>query len=63
VSAVIDMSAWKTAHGPKPNRPVRVAGEPSYCCTRCDSDLFRILASGLVRCGKCMSDIRNLRAT
>jgi hypothetical protein len=64
MSAVIDMSAWKAAHGSKPDRPASVAREPSvYCCLRCYSDLFRILESGVVRCGKCMSEIRNLRAT
>jgi hypothetical protein len=33
---------------------------PRFYCMRCDSELFRILESGLVRCGRCAADIPNL---
>jgi hypothetical protein len=64
MSPVIDMNAWKAAQTPKPRAPQRLATEPSpYCCVRCGSDLFRILEDGHVRCGGCMVEIYNLKAT
>jgi len=64
MSAVIDMSAWKAAHGHRAERRERLLFEPNpYCCTRCGAELFRILEGGLVRCGSCSVAIRNLKAT
>ena len=64
MSAVIDMSVWKAAHGQRAERRERLSFERNpYSCTRCDSELFRILEGGLVRCGSCSVVIRNLKAT
>jgi hypothetical protein len=36
--------------------------KPAYFCTRCNSELFSLLATGQVRCGKCGAMIENLQA-
>jgi transcription elongation factor Elf1 len=36
--------------------------KPAYFCTRCNSELFALLASGAVQCGKCGAMIENLQA-
>lgn len=36
---------------------------PHYFCTKCDSDRFRVFASGDIRCGSCGARMRNLLAS
>jgi DNA-directed RNA polymerase subunit RPC12/RpoP len=47
-------------HAPKP-LALQAGAEPHYYCMRCGSELFRILESGLVRCGGCSAHICNVR--
>jgi ribosomal protein L37AE/L43A len=34
--------------------------QPCYCCTRCDSERFTLLESGLVKCAQCGAVMGNL---
>lgn len=49
--------SFKHGHpGPAEQEP----REPRYCCTRCDSERFTLLESGLVKCAQCGAVMGNL---
>jgi len=58
MSAVIDMKSWKASHAPKTAPASPSTGEMLYFCTACNSERFRIFASGVVRCGQCDAELR-----
>jgi DNA-directed RNA polymerase subunit RPC12/RpoP len=60
MSRVIDMQRWKAAHGAEER--ALPSAEAHYFCTQCDSELFRILENGLVRCAGCSAIVINVEA-
>ena len=48
--------AWRSAAAEPADAPAR------FFCKRCGSDLFVILESGRVNCGRCAAEMRNLKA-
>ena len=43
--------------------PVRAPDAPRFFCLSCDSDHFKLYASGTVHCASCGALIRNLEAS
>lgn len=43
--------------------PVRAPDAPRFFCLSCDSDHFKLYASGTVHCASCGALIRNLAAS
>ena len=43
--------------------PVRAPDAPRFFCLSCDSDQFKLYASGTVHCASCGALIRNLEAS
>lgn len=54
---VIDMKARRPSQAARPLAQ-QLSAKPFYYCMRCDSELFRILESGRVQCGRCSADIQ-----
>jgi hypothetical protein len=59
---VIDMKARKPTQAARPLARQQLSDQRFYYCMRCDSELFRVLESGRVRCGRCSADIQNVAA-
>jgi hypothetical protein len=51
----------RQARAPKPPAPPADAAQ--YFCTRCDSDDFKLGATGMVHCAHCGALMRNLLVT
>ena len=63
MAEVIDLSEYrKPAKTPRVDAPAPERG-PSYYCTRCDTDWFRLNPSGLVHCASCGAVMRNILVT
>lgn len=52
----------KPAKTPRVDAPAPERG-PTYYCTRCDTDWFKLYPSGLVRCAACGAEMRNILVT
>lgn len=48
---------------PRQQRTAKAPEAPRYFCLSCDSDVFKLYASGSVHCASCGALIRNVHAS
>ena len=60
MASVVQLSDYRKAR--RARRSVRPADDatPHYFCLRCDSDHFKLFASGSVHCASCGALMRNI---
>lgn len=64
---IVDLSEYRRLRRPPPRAAGGASGdasasdtEPHYYCLRCESDAFKLAASGTVHCTQCGARMRNL---
>ncbi len=60
---VIQLSEYRKARKPAVNLAVAQEPPPHYFCQRCDTDQFKLFASGVVHCAHCNAMMRNILVT
>jgi ribosomal protein L37AE/L43A len=57
---VVQLSEYRKARKPAPAEAVAQEPPPHYFCQRCDTDQFKLYASGVVHCAHCGALMRNI---
>ena len=65
---IVRLAEYRSKRRKPPKRAAQPAAHPlevgaQYFCTRCDSDEFKLSATGMVHCAHCSALMRNLLIT
>jgi ribosomal protein L37AE/L43A len=63
MGTIVQLSAFRKARKPVQEDAVAQEPPPHYFCQRCDTDQFKLYASGLVHCANCAALMRNIVIT
>lgn len=60
MATIVNLEDYRKPRKPAAGAPGRFEGVPHYYCQRCDTDHFKLFATGEIHCAHCGALMRNI---